>query len=446
MEWLISALKENQLNLMLIMSGICLTINIFIGFTKTLTKRRKRSMILMELSAATLLISDRYAYIFRGNTSTLGFYMVRITNFLVFVMSLIAIRAFNDYLDDLYDNEGKVGKRIKRLELCNYLTIFGIIGVFISQFTGFYYYFDEMNRYTRGPGFVVCYIVPLSILLIQLSVIIQYRQNVSRRIFISLFLFTTLPLVATVVQMFIYGISFTNLTIVGMSILIYLFAIIDLNETVEKAKNREIEILQKEQKDMQELFEQTARSLASAIDAKDPYTHGHSDRVAKYSKMIAEKAGFSPEESEKVYYAALLHDVGKIGIPDEIINKKGKLTDDEFNKIKEHPTIGNEILSNIQNNPYLRNGAHFHHERYDGKGYPSHLSGEQIPELARIIAVADSYDAMTSNRSYRSYLSQERVREELVKGLGTQFDPKFAQIMIDEVDKDKTYQMRQHSE
>ena len=117
-----------------------------------------------------------------------------------------------------------------------------------------------------------------------------------------------------------------------------------------------------------------------------------------------------------------------------------------INAIKEHPTIGNEILSNIQNNPYLRNGAHFHHERYDGKGYPSHLSGEQIPELARIIAVADSYDAMTSNRSYRSYLSQERVREELVKGLGTQFDPKYAQIMIDEVDKDKTYQMRQHNE
>ena len=161
-----------------------------------------------------------------------------------------------------------------------------------------------------------------------------------------------------------------------------------------------------------------------------------------YSQMIARNAGKSEEECEEIYFAALLHDVGKIGIADSIINKDGKLTEEEFAQIKLHPLYGSQILSRIQQSPSLYIGARNHHERYDGRGYPDGLKGEDIPEIARIIGVADAYDAMTSKRSYRDPMPQERVREELVRGTGTQFDPQFAQIMLHAIDMDKEYAMK----
>ena len=144
-----------------------------------------------------------------------------------------------------------------------------------------------------------------------------------------------------------------------------------------------------------------------------------------------------------VYYTALLHDVGKIGISDHIINKKGRLNDEEYAEIKKHPVIGNQILSTISEYPYLSIGAHYHHERYDGKGYPEGLKGGEIPQIARIIAVADAYDAMTSKRSYRDAIPQHIVREEFAKGTGMQFDPEFARIMIHMIDLDGEYKMQE---
>ena len=201
-----------------------------------------------------------------------------------------------------------------------------------------------------------------------------------------------------------------------------------------------------EHKNLLRLFEQTATSLANAIDAKDEYTRGHSARVAEYSKKMAELAGKSPAECENIYYVALLHDVGKIGISEAIINKDGKLTDEEYEEMKKHPVVGNQILSGISEYPYLSIGAHYHHERYDGKGYPDRLKGEDIPEIARIISVADAYDAMTSKRSYRKSIPQVMVREEIVKGSGTQFDPKYAKIMQHLIDMDTEYKMRERGE
>jgi len=182
-------------------------------------------------------------------------------------------------------------------------------------------------------------------------------------------------------------------------------------------------------------------TLADAIDAKDKYTNGHSRRVAAYSREIAKRAGYSLQEQNEIYMMGLLHDVGKIGIPDSVINKPGKLTNDEFERIKLHPVVGAHILSNIKEMPKLAIGAHWHHERYDGKGYPDGLKGEEIPEEARIIAVADAYDAMTSNRSYQGIRPQADVRAEIEKGSGTHFDPKFAAILLEMIDDDKNYKM-----
>ena len=198
-----------------------------------------------------------------------------------------------------------------------------------------------------------------------------------------------------------------------------------------------------EYKNIHRLFEQTATALVNAIDAKDEYTHGHSSRVAEYSRKIAEYSGMSKEECEEVYYAALLHDVGKIGIPGDIINKAGKLTDEEYEKIKKHPALGAQILRSITEFPSLSIGANFHHERYDGRGYPEKLTGEDIPRYARIISVADAYDAMTSKRSYRETIPQSAVREEIVKGAGTQFDPEYAKIMQHLIDLDSEYTMKE---
>jgi HD-GYP domain-containing protein (c-di-GMP phosphodiesterase class II) len=201
--------------------------------------------------------------------------------------------------------------------------------------------------------------------------------------------------------------------------------------------------LERKQQETREQFEQTSEALANAIDTKDPYTNGHSRRVAEYSEMIAREAGKSEEECEKVFFAAMLHDVGKIGVPIAILSKPGKLDDAEFAAIKTHPEKGSQILSSIKKSPWISEGAHYHHERYDGKGYPEGLSGEEIPEIARIIAVADSYDAMTSNRSYRKAMDQSIVRAELEHGSGTQFDPEFAAAMIRLIDRDTDYHMRE---
>ena len=139
----------------------------------------------------------------------------------------------------------------------------------------------------------------------------------------------------------------------------------------------------------------------------------------------------------------LLHDVGKIGVPDAIITKPSRLTDEEYAAIKTHPVVGSQILDHIADYPELVTGARWHHERYDGRGYPDGLAGDDIPEVARIIAVADTYDAMTSNRSYRAVLPQARVREEIARCSGSQFDPCFAAIMLQMIDEDGDYRMRE---
>lgn len=188
--------------------------------------------------------------------------------------------------------------------------------------------------------------------------------------------------------------------------------------------------VQRKTQENRQLLVHVVESLAAAIDTKDIYTRGHSGRVADYARKIAQKVGYSELRQEEVYMMGLLHDVGKIGVPNSIINKDAKLTDEEFAVIKKHPGMGAQILENIKEDPELTIAARYHHERFDGRGYPDGISGFDIPEAARIIAVADAYDAMSSDRSYRKRLPDERIIGELTDGKGTQFDPKFADVMI----------------
>ena len=214
------------------------------------------------------------------------------------------------------------------------------------------------------------------------------------------------------------------------------------NHLEEQVREQTRAVVEK-QKQLARLSMQVVETLAGTVDAKDPYTNGHSRRVAEYAREITIRWGYSGEKSERIFMMGLLHDIGKIGIPDDIIKKDSALTDEEYALTKQHPVLGAKILGNIPDFPELAVGARWHHERMDGKGYPDGIAGDQIPEEARIIAVADSYDAMASRRSYRDVLPQAEVRTELAKGRGTQFDPAFVDIMLCMIDEDKDYRMRQ---
>ena len=172
------------------------------------------------------------------------------------------------------------------------------------------------------------------------------------------------------------------------------------------------------------------KTFTNFIDAKDKYTRGHSIRVGFYTKKIAEKMDFDEDELDNIYYIALLHDVGKINISDAILNKPGKLDDEERSIIETHTTNGAQILKDFNSVPHIVEGARYHHERYDGKGYPEGLAGENIPLVARIICVADAFDAMNSDRCYRKAYPMEKIVKELKEGAGKQFDPEVVKVML----------------
>ncbi|MBY6036532.1 HD-GYP domain-containing protein [Fictibacillus nanhaiensis] len=203
-----------------------------------------------------------------------------------------------------------------------------------------------------------------------------------------------------------------------------------------KGFNHMARAIQSRELENKQLLESFFATMAATLDARDPYTAGHSLRVADYAMKIGQMAGLPFQQLIQLKKSALLHDIGKIGIPDMVLLKEERLTDEEFELIKKHPAIGADILAQVQ--PYdamkpLLPGVRYHHERYDGKGYPEQLAGEDIPVFGRIIAVADAYDAMTSDRPYRKGMTHEKALAILEGGKGTQWDPYFAQLFIDEM-------------
>jgi len=172
------------------------------------------------------------------------------------------------------------------------------------------------------------------------------------------------------------------------------------------------------------------QTLGGAVDARDPYTKGHSDRVALYAREIAREMGIDEAECQRIYVTGLLHDVGKIGVPDAVLKKPGRLTPEEYEVIKQHPRQGYEILKDLDDLSFTLPGVLHHHERVDGVGYPAELAGDEIPLVARIMAVADAYDAMTSSRAYRQCMSFEKAEQIVRENIGSQFDPQAAAAFL----------------
>lgn len=217
----------------------------------------------------------------------------------------------------------------------------------------------------------------------------------------------------------------TEFTVFLILMVVWAFFVIYISVFLFVTKASEKELLHKE-----EMLEESLDLISHFVDAKDTYTQGHSARVANYTLLLAQKLGMSERESKYAYYAGVLHDIGKCYVPDEVLKKPGKLTDEEFAIIKSHTTYGEKMLRGIKSIPGIMDGAYYHHEKYNGKGYPTGRKGEEIPFIARIICVADSFDAMNSSRCYRKNLTKEYILNEISSNKGTQFDPDVAEAML----------------
>ncbi len=206
-------------------------------------------------------------------------------------------------------------------------------------------------------------------------------------------------------------------------------------ENLKQVNSALEEELKEKTKQVEAVALQAITTVANFIDSKEEYNYGHSTRVAKYAEAIAKEMGWSKEEALNIHYVALLHDIGKIGVPIQILNKKNPLTENEQEMVKKHTQMGAEILKDIKTVSDVNVGALYHHERYDGTGYPEGLKGQNIPLVARIIAIADAYDAMTSTREYKDMMSQEMVRAELERNAGYQFDPYITSVVVRMIDE-----------
>lgn len=215
---------------------------------------------------------------------------------------------------------------------------------------------------------------------------------------------------------------------------VILFSLVVVDITLLFVRNREKELYERE-RIAQRIIDQSFETFANIIDAKDPYTKGHSMRVAWYAREIARRMGFSKEEQKRIYMIGSVHDIGKVGVPDAILQKSGKLTPEEREKVQQHVVKGAEILKDFTAVEGIVEGAKYHHERYDGTGYGEGLAGEEIPLFARIIGVADSFDAMSSTRCYRPKLTIETIVEELKRCTGSQFDPQIVTILLDMIEE-----------
>ena len=429
-------IRNHQLNIMLLLCGVSGTMALLLFLTRFLPKRRKMALIFMELAAMFLLGFDRLSYIYSGDISHTGYMMTRISNFFVFFLTPAVVFGFNLYLSDWLTREGGMETPPKPLKLVHLASILSMLMAVVAALTGLYYTFDANNIYHRSSGFLISYIIPVVCPLIQFAVIQKNRKVFSKLIYTSMVLYIFVPIACGILQVFAYGISIVNIAMVLVSISLYIFTYLDVNNEVVRVHELELQAAQEERQSMKKLFDQMATSFVSAIDARDPFGRGHSSRVAQYARRIARLSGKDDGACDDVYYAALLHDVGMIGIPDRVIEKSDRLTEEEYEIMKKKPLIGSEILSGIREYPYLSQGARFSCERYDGTGYPDGLAGEEIPDIARIVAVAEAYDSMTTKKRFRDPMPAPLVREVFVEESGMHFDPDYSAIMVQMIDSD----------
>ncbi|MBR5419601.1 MAG: diguanylate cyclase [Lachnospiraceae bacterium] len=376
-------IRTYQLDIMLVLCAACMTIVLLLTFTRFLPKRRRSIMILLELTATLLLASDRMAYRYAGDMSSAGYVMVRLSNFMVFFLTSGIVLCFNLFLIDWLGSKKDIGQLPKRLSVVNYGAGLGMVLVVASQFTGLFYYIDAQNCYQRGPGFLLSFIIPILCPLLQFSVIIQYRRHFSRLIFSALVLYIFAPIVMALLQIYSYGLSLVNMAMVLVSVGLYIFTYLDINDEVERVHHLELDKMEEAQSSMKKVFDHIADVLVTEREKKEPALQGHAVRVADYARRLAKLCGKDEEECEKVYYAAMLHEVEELSVMD-------KMTQSE----------------------------------------------EEIKEIGSIIAVCDACDRLRTITNDGGAMPLPLVREELLKGAGTLYDPGLIELLVQLIDVD----------
>ena len=355
-------------------------------------------------------------------------------NTLYFVLLGVCARSMVLYMR-IHSTPGRLSSKVAFLNKAVLVCYLALLAVNIP--TGLVFSVQG-GVYGHGPLYAVVYAVPLFFVACATSILFVNKQDFGKREMQANVAFGALTVTGIALQALVAPQMLITWLGVALGMLILLFAMetpdylkmvkamADLNllrKNLQAEVDRQTSLARSRQRQVEDMTLQTVKALAQAVDAKDKYTNGHSGRVSEYAVLLAEELGWPQDRVQNLRYASLLHDIGKIGIPDSVLNKPGRLTDEEFEVVKSHTTQGADILSQVTAVPGLSDVARYHHERWDGTGYPSGLSGESIPENARLVAVADAYDAMTSSRVYRPALPPSVVREELERGRGTQFDP-----------------------
>lgn len=338
----------------------------------------------------------------------------------------------------LYVNNLQKGKYKKIFQSICFIALLNFIICTILHLTGVADYIETMPAAHA--------ILIITFLAVIITFLIGYWNHRSRSdclLFLGL-LITMLSVIFEAISVY-YKVSVSGV-FVGIAILILLFmnVIYTIHIIRDIIKHQQQEELDKRKKNIEEMSLQLMQMLSTTIEAKDEYTKGHSHRVAEYSVLIARELGWNEKELSNLKNAAHLHDIGKIAIPDTILNKPSKLSEEEFSIIKEHTIIGANILKNISLIDHVQEIVRNHHERYDGNGYPDGLKGKEIPLHARIVTVADSYDAMSSQRIYRNQLPPEKIIQELENNKGTQFDPEITDIFLKLLREDRIHVNEDH--
>ena len=368
------------------------------------------------LGAAWLLGESKMRQLFFSNTSVLAS--------LCFLLIMLCPIPILFYVDSM--QHGRYKKIYVGIECV------ALLNMFLSSILQFAEIADYLDTL-----FVSHIILGVTFLAVFITIFLDYRKGRLQEYLLVVIglLGGMLGAVIELVSVY-FVVSVSGVFLGGGLLFVLICTIIQTIKNLRDLENkRHQEQMESRRKQTEAMSLQMIQTLSTTIEAKDEYTKGHSYRVAEYSALIARELGWSEREVENLRNAAHLHDIGKIGVPDTILNKPTKLLDAEYEIIKKHPTIGADILKNISLIDHVEEVARFHHERFDGNGYPEGLKGEDIPVHARIVAVADSYDAMSSKRIYRNALSEDVIRDEIQKNKGRQFDPFIADLFLKLMDE-----------
>ena len=425
-----------------IIGAILLTILLLNYSSSNLVNKRFKAFLIVSIVMYGMNIITVFT---NYHASEFPIWISYLLNGIYFAASNATAAAFLSYvLSIVYLKELKT-RIVKILDIVNIaLFVIATIALVINGFTGVFFNF-EGGQYTHGPAYL--FINTVALLFVVESIVLYFarwkysnsKQKICAALFYALFFGSY------IFQVYFFPNIILSDFAVAIGGLIIFFSIetpdyVKLMDTLyelnELKGSLEIQVINRtkelddEKQSYEELTLETLSSLAEVVDAKDHYTNGHSFRVAAYARALALQLGLSTDECEKIYFAGLIHDVGKIGISETILTKPGKLNPEEFEVIKSHPSLGGNILKGIKHYKVFQEVARSHHERYDGQGYPDKLKGEQIPYAARIVAVCDSFDAMTSDRTYRKALPDEKAIKELLKYRGKQWDANVVDAFI----------------